>query len=81
MACPTRRVTVSDRETHPPRPEADLPFDAPLEELVVRVLEDEPDTLREAADRLRSGVFAPEQDPPGGRSQQAVEVLHERGLA
>ena len=44
------------REPQVARPEADLALDAPLEQLVVRVLEDEADRPRESVDRLAGDV-------------------------
>ena len=64
------------------RPERHLALDRPLEQLVVGVLEHEPDGRGELGDRpARRSTSPAEQDRALGRAEQAVEVLHERRLA
>ena len=50
------------------------------EDLVVSVLEDDPDKLAHLADVLLGDGFAPDQDLAGRRSEDPVEMLEKRAL-
>ncbi len=62
-------------------PNATSRLDRPLEQLLVGVLEHEPDDPGELGDRAIVGRHAIEQDASLGRAEQAVEVLDQRRLA
>ena len=64
-----------------PRAEGDLPLDRSVEQLVVRVLEDEPDRGGQPVDRHRPDVGPVERHPAVCRPEEPVEMLDERRLA
>ncbi|OQC68864.1 MAG: hypothetical protein BWX50_01120 [Euryarchaeota archaeon ADurb.Bin009] len=75
--------TVSDRRLVKPevgRTERYVLLHGGGEDLVVRVLKDDPHELPDLADVLPRYRFAPDQDLAGRRFEYAVEVLEERAL-